>query len=151
VWWRKFLSWNISLCDLEPSYCQLLKRGKRWNKFLYGINDEKWKSREDYIELRILYLIWVLGALYYQEGYIGWVGAVQTIKILSHHQKILSGQTYPAPSQILETLAGHVQPVGQTCPASQPFPYLTKHIRLLGWIPEAFPGHVWPLARTCPT
>jgi hypothetical protein len=27
---------GLSLCDLEPSYCQLLKKGKRWNKFLYG-------------------------------------------------------------------------------------------------------------------
>jgi hypothetical protein len=28
---------------------------------------------------------------------------------------------------------------------------LTKHIRLLGRIPEAFPRHVRPPARTCPT
>jgi hypothetical protein len=39
----------------------------------------------------------------------------------------------------------------QTCPASQSFPELTKHIWLLGRIPEAFhahvrpqPEHVWP-------
>jgi hypothetical protein len=39
--------------------------------FYMGINDEKGKSREDYVELRILYFICVLGALYYQGGYIG--------------------------------------------------------------------------------
>jgi hypothetical protein len=59
--------------------------------FYMGINDEKVKSREDYIEFRILYFIWVLGALYYQGGYIGWVGEVQNIKNLSYHQIFLSG------------------------------------------------------------
>jgi hypothetical protein len=29
--------------------------------------------------------------------YIGGVGEVQTIKNLSYHQKLLSGQTYPTP------------------------------------------------------
>jgi hypothetical protein len=48
------------------------------------------------------------------------------------------------PNRISETLAGLVRPPGQTCPASQPFPKLTKHIWLLGRIPEAFPGHVRP-------
>jgi hypothetical protein len=63
--------------------------------FYMGINDEE-KSHENFIELRILYLIWVLGASYYQEGYIGWVGEVQNIKNLSYHQKLLSDQIYPA-------------------------------------------------------
>jgi hypothetical protein len=36
-----------------------------------GINDEKGKSHEDYVELRILYLIRVLGAPYYHGEYIG--------------------------------------------------------------------------------
>jgi aminoglycoside phosphotransferase (APT) family kinase protein len=62
-----------------------------------GINDEKGKSREDYVELWILYFIWVLWAPYYQEGYIRWVGEVQNIKNLFYHQKFLSDQTYPAP------------------------------------------------------
>jgi hypothetical protein len=53
--------------------------------FYMGINDEKGKSYEDYVELRILHFIWVLGVLYYQEGYIGWVGEVQNIKKLSYH------------------------------------------------------------------
>jgi hypothetical protein len=61
------------------------------------INNEKEKSHEDYVELRILNFVWVLGALYYQGGYIGWVRAVQNIKNLSYHQKLLLGQTYPAP------------------------------------------------------
>jgi hypothetical protein len=53
--------------------------------FYRGINDEKGKSHEDYVELMILYFIWVLGAPYYQGGYIGWVGEVQNIKNLSYH------------------------------------------------------------------
>jgi hypothetical protein len=65
--------------------------------FYIGINDEKGKSREDYVELRILYFIWVLVVPYYQGGYNGWVGEVQNIKNLSYHQKHLSGQTYPTP------------------------------------------------------
>jgi hypothetical protein len=30
---RKFLSWIISLCDLEPSYCQLLEKGEATKSF----------------------------------------------------------------------------------------------------------------------
>jgi hypothetical protein len=48
--------------------------------FYMGINDKKGKSREDFIELMILYFIWVLRAPYYQGGYIEWVGEVQNIK-----------------------------------------------------------------------
>jgi hypothetical protein len=53
--------------------------------------------------------------------------------------------------RIAEILARHVRPLGQTCPASQLYPGLTKHIRLLGRISEAFTGQVWLPARTCPT
>jgi hypothetical protein len=56
----------------------------------------------------------------------------------------MSDQTYPAHSRILETMTGYVQPLSQTCPTSQPFPELTKHIRLLVRIAEAFPGYVRP-------
>jgi hypothetical protein len=59
--------------------------------FYMDINDEKGKSHEDYVELRILYFIWVLGAPYFQGGYIGWVDEVKNIKNLSYHQKLLSG------------------------------------------------------------
>jgi hypothetical protein len=62
-----------------------------------GINDEKGKSHEDYVELEILYFIWVLEASYYQGGYIGWVDKVQNFKNLSYPQKLMSGQTYPPP------------------------------------------------------
>jgi hypothetical protein len=63
--------------------------------FYMNINDKKGESREDYVELSILYFIWVLEAPYYQGGYIGWVGEVQNIKNLFCNQKLLSGQTYP--------------------------------------------------------
>jgi hypothetical protein len=62
-----------------------------------GINDEKEKNHEDYVELMILYFIWVLRAPYYQGGYNWWVGEVQNIKNLSYHQKLMSSQTYPTP------------------------------------------------------
>jgi hypothetical protein len=39
--------------------------------FYMGINDEKGKTHEDYVELKILSFIRVLGAPYYQGGYIG--------------------------------------------------------------------------------
>jgi hypothetical protein len=65
--------------------------------FYMDINDDKGESHKDYVELKILYFIWVPGAPYYQGGYIGCVGEVQNIKNLSYHQKLMSGQTYPAP------------------------------------------------------
>jgi hypothetical protein len=40
-------------------------------KFYMGYDEEKWKSHEDSLELRILYFISVLGAPYYQGGCIG--------------------------------------------------------------------------------
>jgi hypothetical protein len=49
--------------------------------FYMGYNEEKVKSHEDSLELRIVYFIWVLGTSYYQEECIGWVGEVQNIKI----------------------------------------------------------------------
>jgi hypothetical protein len=80
--------------------------------------------------------------------------------------------------QVLETWPGHVHPPTQTGPTSQPYLGLTKPIRLLGRVPEAFPerfaghvsmtksraghirspsqfperfpGHVRPPTRTCP-
>jgi hypothetical protein len=63
--------------------------------FYMSINDEKEKSCEDYVELSILYFIWVLRAPYYQGGYIEWVGEVQNIKNLSYRQKLMLDQTYP--------------------------------------------------------
>jgi hypothetical protein len=65
--------------------------------FYTDINDEKGKSHKDFVELRILYFIWVLGAPYYHGEYIGRVGEVQNIKNPSYHQKLLSGHTYPPP------------------------------------------------------
>jgi hypothetical protein len=85
--------------------------------FYMSINDEKGKSREDYVELRILYFILVLGALYYQGGYIGCIGEVQNIKNLPYHQKLLPGQTCTGPLLYL----GSRDPV-QTCSASKLIP-----------------------------
>jgi hypothetical protein len=49
-------------------------------KFYMGYNEEKGKSRENSLELMILYFIWFLGAPYYQGGCIGWIGEVQIIE-----------------------------------------------------------------------
>jgi hypothetical protein len=111
--------------------------------FYMGINDEKEKSREDYVELRILYFIWVLGVSYYQGVYIGWVGEVQNIKIYPTTKNSYQARHIYPPSRIPKT-GRSCPPPGQTCPASQPFPELTRHIRLLGQIPEVFSEHVWP-------
>jgi hypothetical protein len=111
--------------------------------FYMCINDEKGKSREDYVELGILYLIWVLGAPYHQGGYSGELVKCKTSKIYPTTKNSCQARHIRSPTRILDTLAGHVRAPGQTCPASQPYPGLTKHIRLLGRISEAFPGHIW--------
>jgi hypothetical protein len=49
--------------------------------FYIDINDEEEKNREDYIKLRILYFIWVLGALYYQEDILGELVKCKSSKI----------------------------------------------------------------------
>jgi hypothetical protein len=46
-------------------------------------NEEQGKSHKDSWELGCFYFIWVLGAPYYQAGYIGWVDEVHNIKNLS--------------------------------------------------------------------
>jgi hypothetical protein len=66
-----------------------------------GYNEEKRKSHEDYIELRILYFIWVLETPYYQGECIGWVGEVQNIKIYLTIK--ISYQT------------GHIRPLTAVC------------------------------------
>jgi hypothetical protein len=68
----------------------------------------------------------------------------KTSKIYPNTKNSCQARHILPPSRISETLAGHVRPPGQTCPASQPFPELTKHIWLLARIPEAFPEHVQP-------
>jgi hypothetical protein len=62
-----------------------------------GINDEKGKSHEDYVELRILYFIWVLGAPYYQEDTLGELVKCKTLKI------------YPTTKNFCQ--AWHIQPL----------------------------------------
>jgi hypothetical protein len=69
----------------------------------------------------------------------------------ANHQKSFLPPKTPMRSDMSVPQAKHVRPPGQTSPASQPFPELTKHIRLSGRIPEAFPGHVQLPAQTCST
>jgi hypothetical protein len=44
--------------------------------FYMSYNEEKGKTHEDSLELRIVYFIGVLGTSYYQGGCIGWVGEI---------------------------------------------------------------------------
>jgi hypothetical protein len=72
----------------------------------------------------------------------------KTSKIYPTTKNTCQARHIQPPSQIPETLAEHVQSLGQTCPASPPYPRLTKHIWLLGRISEAFLGHVRLLAMS---
>jgi hypothetical protein len=90
-----------------------------------GYNEEKRKSHEDFLELKILYFIWVLETPYYQGGCIGWVGEVQNIKIyLTIKISCQAGHIWPL-SRIPKALAGHRPDM------SDPFPYpgLTQPMR----------------------
>jgi hypothetical protein len=79
---------------------------------------KKGKSHEDFVELRILYFIWVLGARYYEWGCIGWIDKVQIIEI--YQQTKISRKTglIWVSDRIQESLVGHVSPPAQTCPGS---------------------------------
>jgi hypothetical protein len=93
--------------------------------FYMGYNEEKGKSREDSLELRILYFTWVLGTPYYQGGYIGWVGEVQNIKIYLTTKIFCQAGHIRLLGRIPEALAGHVwasslSRVNQAYPASYP-------------------------------
>jgi hypothetical protein len=78
-WWP--IIRDLSLCWEFCSERHSKRQYERWNKILYG---QQWRKREKswrFRRIEDLYLIWVIGAPYYQGGYIGWVGEVQNIKI----------------------------------------------------------------------
>jgi hypothetical protein len=79
--------------------------------FYMGINDEKGKSREDYVELRILYFICVLAAPYYQGDTLGELVKCKTQKIYPTTKNSFQARHIRPPSQIPEALARHVQPL----------------------------------------
>jgi hypothetical protein len=85
-------------------------------KFYMGNNEEKWKSHEDSLELRILCFTWVLGTSYYQGGYIRWVGKVQNIEIYLTIKISCQAGHIRLLGQIPEAVVGHVQPPNWTCP-----------------------------------
>jgi hypothetical protein len=85
-------------------------------KFYIGNNEEKGKSHKDFLELMILYFTWVLGTLYYQGGYIEWVGEVQNIKIYVTTQISYQVGHIWLLGRIPEALVRYVRPPGQTCP-----------------------------------
>jgi hypothetical protein len=75
-----------------------------------GYNEEKWKTREDSLELKILYFYKVLRTLYYQGIYIGWVGELQNIKIYLTTKISCQVGHIQLLGQIPEALTGHVRP-----------------------------------------
>jgi hypothetical protein len=48
--------------------------------FYIGYNEEKGKSREDFLELRIVYFIKIIGTSYYQGGELGELVKCKTSK-----------------------------------------------------------------------
>jgi hypothetical protein len=95
-----FLSWIISLCDLEPSYCQLLKRGSVEINFYMGINDAKGKKSQRLrrIEDFISYLSLTSSILSRGIHWMSWCSA--------NHQKYISPPKTPIRPDISGPLAG---------------------------------------------
>jgi hypothetical protein len=112
-------------------------------------NEEQGKSHEDSWELGCFYFIWVLGALYYQAGYIGWVDEVHNIKNLSPNElprKIWTCLAKIAGFQKLKRT--HSAPYSDLFrkPKIPSPPYLSGlHHR----IPESLAEYVWS-CRICP-
>jgi hypothetical protein len=119
--------------------------------FYMGINDEKEKIREDYVKLRFYILFEFYELRTIKGDTLGELVKCKTSKIYPTTKNSCQIRHIRPPSRIPETLAGNVRPPGQTCPASQPYPGLTKHIQVLGRITKAFFGHIRLPARTCLT
>jgi hypothetical protein len=109
-------------------------------------NEEKEKSCEDLWGLGRFYLICVLGAPYYQGGYIEWVGEVQIIENLFLIQLARKLRTY------LVSRPGSSQPsISGLCAGlhrrlSDMFGPRTRHIRssLISPTLSLFFRHIWP-------
>jgi hypothetical protein len=101
-----------------------------------GYNEEKRKSHEDYLELRILYFIWVLEAPYYQGDALG-----ESVKCKS--SKTILSPKFPIRLDLSGFLTGFQRARSDM---SGPLPYLgiTQLIWLLSRVPELFSGHVRP-------
>jgi hypothetical protein len=121
---------------------------------------KKGKSHEDFLELRILYFILVLGAPYYQGGALG--ESVKCKSSTSIQKPKVPEKTglIRVSDRILKSLAGHVRPTAQTCSGSSlslgypqlsqtySIPYLglvtlAEHVRLL-------PNHSSSVAKSQP-
>jgi hypothetical protein len=112
-------------------------------------NKEKGKSHEDPWGLGGFYFIYVIGAPYYKEGHIGWVGEVQIIKKLLWTQPSRKSEHIRFPSRILEIKTKHVRP--QPGHVRAPIiPQSSGLIRIRCWVPVRFTRHVRLLDQTCP-
>jgi hypothetical protein len=71
---------------------------------------KKGKVTKIFWGLKSFYFTWVLEALYYQGGCIGWVGEVQIIKIYPQTKVSSVARHIQIANQIPETFAKHVGP-----------------------------------------
>jgi hypothetical protein len=161
-WWPTIR--DLTLCCEFCSEQHLKRQYERWNKILYR---QQWRKREKLwrfhrIKDSIFYLSSRRSVLSRGIQWVSWWSAKH--QNLPYLQKLLSGQSYPAPLLDSRDSEGTCPNPGKTClaplpylssrdlsrtcPASQPYPWWTKSIRLLDWVPEAFLGHARPPAQT---
>jgi hypothetical protein len=84
-------------------------------KIYMAYYEEKGESHEDSFELWRFYFICVLGALYYQMRWIGWVSEIQIIKINLLTKVPRRIGHIRVPDRIPEALIRHVRPPTRTC------------------------------------
>jgi hypothetical protein len=95
------------------------------------INDKKGKNCEDYVELMILYLIWVIGAAYYQGDTLGELVKYKISTIYHTNKNSCQVRHIWSYSRIPKTQAGHVRPLSLIQLTSRVPETLAEHILII--------------------